>query len=62
MKSEWKCGSWTASPGNTRLGLGEEHYKSWPSDPQWSPTGRQIAFQMNFRREYEVWLLKDFLP
>ena len=41
---------------------GETDYASWPSDPAWAPDGRQIAVRMDFRPEYEVWALSEFLP
>ena len=40
---------------------GEPDYESWPYRPSWSPAGNQIAFEMNYRRRYEVWALSGFL-
>ena len=32
----------------------ESGYRSWPHDPRWSPAGNQIAFTMDYKREYEI--------
>ena len=41
---------------------GEPDYESWPRWPAWSPKGDQIAFELNYKRRYEVWALSGFLP
>ena len=41
---------------------GEPDYESWPVEPQWSPKGDRISFEMNYKRQFEIWALSGFLP
>ena len=40
---------------------GEPNYESWPYRPSWSTAGNKIAFEINYKRRYEVWALSGFL-
>lgn len=41
---------------------GEANYNSWPASLQWSPDGKQIAFERRYLRKAEIWKLSNFLP
>ncbi len=48
--------------GDHVLWEGDANYKTTPASPQWSPDGKQIAFQRNYKRQTEYWRLSNFLP
>ena len=39
--------SWESAPG----------YEHWPYSPRWSSAGNRIAFEMRYRRRWEIWSL-----
>jgi Tol biopolymer transport system component len=41
---------------------GEANFNSWPARLEWSPDGKQIAFERRYLRKTEIWRLSNFLP
>jgi len=51
-----------ADSGHHSVWQGEKDYDSWPRQPSWSPSARQLAFHMNYKPQFEVWSFENVLP